>query len=144
MLIRSMLMEDIEAVYQIECESFSIPWSKASLEQEVNNLSAFYCVVVLDQKIVAYAGLRIVLGEGEVTNIAVSKDYRGIGIGKILLRHLLSEAAKKLVHTITLEVRAGNEAAQNLYQSYGFRAIALRKNYYQIPTEDAIIMQLQL
>ncbi len=137
-------MEDIEAIYQIECESFSMPWSKESLKQEVDHLLAFYSVVLVENKIVAYGGMRTILGEGEVTNIAVSKNHRGQGIGRALFRHLLSEATQKMLHTITLEVRASNEAAKALYLSHGFKAIAIRKGYYQKPLEDAIIMQLKL
>ena len=137
-------MEDIDAIYQIECESFSMPWSKDSLKQEVDHLLAFYSVVLVENKIVAYGGMRNILGEGEITNIAVSKNYRGKGIGKVLLRHLLNEARQKLMHTITLEVRASNEVAKALYLSHGFEFIAIRKGYYQKPLEDAIIMQLKL
>ena len=67
MIIRPMVMEDIDRVYEIECDSFSIPWSKESLSQEMENPLAFYSVALVDEKIVAYGGLWAVMGEGEIT-----------------------------------------------------------------------------
>jgi ribosomal-protein-alanine N-acetyltransferase len=144
MIIRPMVIEDIDRVYEIECDSFSIPWSKESLRQEVENPLAFYSVAVVDEKIVAYGGLWAVMGEGEITNIAVQKACRKKGIGKELLGNLIERARQNQVFSITLEVRSSNQAAQSLYTAYGFIAIAIRKKYYQKPEEDAVIMQLQI
>ncbi|MDF2612962.1 MAG: ribosomal-protein-alanine acetyltransferase [Clostridia bacterium] len=137
-------MEDVEAVFQIECASFSMPWSIESLQQEVSSLFAVYNVVTIDERIVAYGGMRIILDEGEITNIAVDSSYRGRGIGRKLFESLLVQAKQKDVRRITLEVRSSNEAAKRLYLVFGFRPVAIRKGYYQKPTEDAVIMQLQL
>lgn len=139
-----MVIEDIESIYRIECESFSVPWSIEALKQEVSNPIAFYHVAAIGDQVVAYGGMRDVLGEGEITNIAVDKDYRGQGIGKNLLNSLLEHARQRAMDTITLEVRSSNEIAKTLYGSYHFREIAIRKAYYQKPIEDAIIMQLQI
>ncbi|MDF2878015.1 MAG: ribosomal-protein-alanine acetyltransferase [Clostridia bacterium] len=144
MIIRPMVIEDIDRVYEIECDSFSIPWSKESLRQEVENPLAFYSVAVVEEKIVAYGGLWAVMGEGEITNIAVQKACRKKGIGKELLGDLIERARQNQVFSITLEVRSSNQAAQSLYEAYGFIAIAIRKKYYQKPEEDAVIMQLQI
>lgn len=144
MIIRPMVMEDIDRVYEIECDSFSIPWSKESLSQEMENPLAFYSVALVDEKIVAYGGLWAVMGEGEITNIAVQNTYRKKGIGKQVLKDLLERARQNKVFSITLEVRSSNQAAQSLYMSYGFTPIAIRKKYYQKPEEDAVIMQLQI
>jgi ribosomal-protein-alanine N-acetyltransferase len=144
MIIRPMVIEDIDRVYEIECDSFSIPWSKESLRQEVENPLAFYSVAVVEEKIVAYGGLWAVMGEGEITNIAVQKACRKKGIGKELLGDLIERARQNQVFSITLEVRSSNQAAQSLYKAYGFIAIAIRKKYYQKPEEDAVIMQLQI
>jgi ribosomal-protein-alanine N-acetyltransferase len=139
-----MVITDIDEVYQIECEAFSMPWSIDSLKEELNNAFAFYSVVTIDNKVAAYGGMRDLLGEGEVTNIAVDKDYRGKGLGRQLLENLLKQAKERCIHSITLEVRSSNEAARMLYQSVGFIQIATRSGYYQRPVEDASIMQLKV
>ena len=144
MIIRHLLREDIEAVYKIEQACFGVPWSKEALNQEIDNRLAFYLVVVLENRLAGYGGMHIILGEGEVTRIAVAPEYQRRGIGKVLFQHMLHEANKKLTHTITLEVRSSNEAAQALYTHEGFGVIASRKNYYQKPAEDALIMQLKI
>lgn len=143
MIIRPMKEADIETIYQIECDCFSMPWSIDSLKEEVNSLFAFYNVAAIDDEVVAYAGMRTVLDEGEITNIAVDPNSRGRGIGRELLESIVEQAKKRHISKITLEVRSSNEAAKTLYLSVGFKQIAIRKEYYQKPTEDAIIMQLQ-
>ncbi len=144
MIIRPMLINDIDAVYEIECQSFSIPWSKEALTQELSEPSARCYVAELEACIAAYAGVRMVMEEGEVTNIAVAQHYRGNGIGRRLLQHLLDEAKKSKLRNIFLEVRKSNEAAMALYVSCGFQQIGLRKNYYQKPAEDAVLMACSL
>jgi len=136
-----MLIKDVDAVYQIECDCFSNPWPLDALKQEVDREASLYSVVTIDDKVVAYGGMRICLDEGEITNIAVNKNYRRTGIGRELFENLLEQAKKRHVDSITLEVRVSNEAAKILYLSVGFKQIAIRKSYYQKPTEDALIMQ---
>lgn len=136
-----MTEKDLKQVYQIECNTFSIPWSLESLSSELNNPLAYYIVVVEQEQVVGYGGLWGILGEGEITNIAVSKEFRGRGIGQRVLTGLLEYAQEKNLHLITLEVRESNQIAQALYIKNGFKPIAIRKNYYQKPTENAVIMQ---
>lgn len=138
--VRNMTLADLEAVYDLECRSFSVPWSLDSLKKEIENQLAYYVVVEAGDKIVGYGGLWGILGEGEVTNIAVDGTYRGQGYGQLIMESLLTYSLKQGFERITLEVRASNEVAKKLYLKNGFEQIAVRKNYYQKPTEDAIIM----
>lgn len=140
MVVREMTLEDVEAVYQLSSACFSEPWSLESIKQEVANPVASYFVAEQDGKIVGYSGLWHVLDEGEVINIAVSSKNRRQGIGALLLERLFEEAEAYNLQVIHLEVRESNSAAQNLYQRYGFKAIAVRKGYYHKPVEDAVIM----
>lgn len=144
MIIRPLMIQDVEHIYQIECESFSVPWSKESIQQDVAQTYARYSVVLIVDEIVAYGGMYIILGDAEITHIAVSKAHRGKGIGRRLLKHLIEEAHKECIETISLEVRQSNQIARDLYTSSGFMPIAIRKNYYQNPVEDAIIMQYKV
>lgn len=141
MNIRRMTAEDLSAVYAIELESFSEPWSLESLTKELENHLAYYIVAEEQDEIIGYAGMWGILDEGEITNIAVKSKNRGAGIGSLILEALLNYAKEKALSRITLEVRAGNEKAKKLYHRHHFECIACRKNYYHKPTEDALIMQ---
>lgn len=144
MIIRKMTKEDINWVYKIEEESFSMPWSISSFEKELENDLTYYIIAEIDGKIVGYMGMWVVLGEGQVTNIAVAKAYRGKGIGKALLAHILEYAKQTGIKMLFLEVRESNRVARKLYESYGFSPIARRKAYYRQPIEDAIVMMTEL
>lgn len=141
--VRKMTLEDIEGVYDLECRSFSVPWSLDSLKKEIENQLAYYIVLELEQKIIGYGGLWGILGEGEITNIAVDSDYRGNGYGDLIVKSLIAYCKAQEFERLTLEVRSSNLIAQKLYEKHGFHKIAVRKNYYQKPTEDAIIMALE-
>lgn len=141
--VRQMTIADIEAVYALECRSFSVPWSVDSLKKEIANNLAYYVVLEENQGIVGYGGLWGVLGEGEVTNIAVDTAYRGRGYGHLIMNALIAYGEAENFQRLTLEVRESNKVAQKLYIKHGFKQIAVRKNYYQKPTEDALIMALQ-
>lgn len=143
-IVRNMTLADLEAVYDLECRSFSMPWSLDSLKKEIENQLAYYVVVEAGGNIVGYGGLWGILGEGEVTNIAVDSTYRGQGYGQLIMESLLAYSLKQGFERITLEVRASNEVAKKLYLKNGFEQIAVRKNYYQKPTEDAVIMAYEV
>lgn len=140
MHIREMIKEDIEGVYALECLCFSMPWSLSSLEQEINNPLAYYIVAKEEGQIIGYGGLHTILGEGEITNIAVHPQWRRQGIGEKLLKQIIGYGKHVDLMQITLEVRSENKGAQALYEKYDFAYIGRRKNYYQKPTDDALIM----
>ena len=87
-----------------------------------------------------YVGMMCVLDEGYIANVAVSPDWRRQGIGDALIAELLRRAVSRELAFVTLEVRAGNEAAKALYAKHGFVPVGLRKKYYASPTEDAVLM----
>ncbi len=138
--IRPMKLNDVELVYELSSRCFSVPWAKSSLCKELDNNLAYYCVLEYEGDIVGYAGMWLVAGEGEIINIAVDKQYRGKGMGGLILDHLIQIGRQNALLMIHLEVRAGNKAAQSLYTGCGFKQISIRKGYYQKPTEDAVIM----
>ena len=138
-----MTADDIDGVCEVENNSFAIPWSKKSFMDELENLLAIYFIAEYDGKVAGYCGMWDVSGEGDITNIAVLPEFRGKGIGRALLYNMFCEAKKRDLSRITLEVRQSNSVAINLYTSFGFREIGMRKNYYADNGENAIIMSAE-
>lgn len=140
-VLRAMTMDDIPAVEQIEQTCFSDAWSEKLLSDMLESeWDEAWVLADTDGTIIGYANFRFLAGEGELMRIAVLPEYRGRGESKKLMDRLEMSAKEKEAPDLTLEVRAGNIAAVNLYKSYGFQAEAVRKNYYHDPVEDALIM----
>jgi len=138
--IRKMLVRDLPQVCEIERQSFSIPWSEKSFEDSLKLSHAFFLVAHLGEQILGYCGLYQVFNEGALTNIAVSPDYRGMGIAGKLLEAVFVYAAERGIEAFTLEVRESNAPAIHLYSKYGFEQAGIRKNFYEKPKEHAVIM----
>ncbi|WP_066895740.1 ribosomal protein S18-alanine N-acetyltransferase [Clostridium nigeriense] len=138
--------KDINGIFNISKSCFSIPWSIDSIKSELNNPLAKY-IVARDEDlnlVVGFVGVWIVIGEGSITNIAVSSDYRGKSIGNKLLESLINLCDDLSCTLINLEVRASNYTAQNLYKKHGFIIDGIRKGYYEDNKEDAILMSKKL
>lgn len=131
----------LDALAQIEQECFSLPWSRAMLEEELYNDCAAF-LVAEDEKgtVLGYAGLQVVLDEGYIANVVVRSGYRRRHIAQQLLDVYLRFAQAHSLAFLTLEVRPSNTAAVALYRKYGFIEEGRRRNYYQRPREDALIM----
>ena len=139
--ITDMTLAHLDAVYEVETRSFSIPWSKNELRKEIaENRHAIYKVALQDFTVVGYAGLWHVVNEGHITNIAVDIPYRRMGVGSLLIEELIATAQAREMIGLTLEVRIGNAAAQKLYTKHGFKPEGIRKRYYADTGEDAVIM----
>lgn len=139
--IRRMEKEDLDRIMEIEIEAFTTPWPKNSFLLEITkNQLARYIVAEIEGLVVGYGGIWLVLDEGHITNIAVDKKYRGLGVGKKLIEGLIDLCKDGGITAMTLEVRKSNIIAQNLYKSYGFVEAGIRPNYYADDNEDAIIM----
>lgn len=134
--------KDIKGVFDISTSSFSIPWSIESINGELNNPLAKYIVArdEINDLVVGFVGIWIVVGEGNITNIAVHPDYRGNGIGDKLLSSLINLCYDLNCSLINLEVRESNYKAQNLYKKFGFNIDGIRKGYYEDNKENAILM----
>lgn len=134
----------VDEVCRMEEEAFSMPWHKESFIEMINHPDACYLVTVEvgpeGERVVAGCGLRDIVGEGEITNVVTDVPYRGRGIAGKMLKVLLEEGKKRGIEAFTLEVRKSNLAAIRLYESLGFKEEGIRKNFYEKPTEDALIM----
>lgn len=144
-LVRPVCLEDIEAIWDIEVASFSMPWSRKAFIGELrdNEYARYFCLE-LNGTIIGYMGLWLILDEGHITNVAIAPDYRGQGWGEYLMRYVMSAMKKEGMVRMTLEVRVTNNIAQALYRRLGFVTAGIRKGYYADNGDDALIMWAEL
>ena len=141
-MIRKMCEQDIVAVHEIECSIFSMPWSEKSFRDSIAKVNNIYLVAEEGKHVVAYCGFWGVAGEGQITNIAVREDCRRNGIAEKMMSELITQGRRQGIEAFTLEVRRTNQAAICLYHRLGFIDSGIRKNFYEAPVEDALIMWL--
>lgn len=132
--------EYINDVTEISKLSFKIPWSKESIEKELNNPFSKYVIAKINNKLVGFGGMWLIIDEGHITNIAVHPDFRNLGIGSCILSSLIDICKQNNGIAMTLEVRKSNITAQALYSKFNFINEGFRKKYYSDNNEDAIIM----
>ena len=133
--------DHVSQVAEIERMCFSDPWSERMLREHLDNQCAAALVALgEDGTVLGYAGLLVVLDEGYITNVAVRPAFRRQGIAADLLTVFDRFARGNHLAFLTLEVRASNAPALALYEKLGYRRMGLRKNYYEHPKEDAVIM----
>ena len=144
MEIRLGTLEDVEGIYQLECISFADPWSRKVIEEEFHNPQANYLLAIEEGKIIGYVGVWVVFEEGQITNVAVHKDYRQRGIGAKLIEAMMTFGEAKGIAIYFLEVRESNAAAIGLYEKCGFKMSGRRKKFYTTPTEDALLMSYEV
>ena len=137
-----MAAEHLDRLEQLERMCFSRPWSKKMLAEELDNQCAAFLVAVEPEteKAVGYAGLLVVADEGYITNVAVDPSCRRQGVAAQLLQVFDYFAKGNHLAFLTLEVRPSNAAAIALYEGFGFREVGRRRNYYDLPKEDALIL----
>lgn len=129
----------VKAVADIECACFADPWTEDGLREELDNSCARFLTAVDETgTVTGYIGCHTVLDEGYIANVAVSPDFRRLGIGRALVDALLAQSAD--LAFLTLEVRVSNAPAIALYTGCGFQPVGTRKKFYSHPTEDALLM----
>lgn len=142
--IRLMTESDISQVVAIEEESFSTPWSEKSFRDSLKNKDTLFLIACEDNVIKGYCGMYISFDEGSITNIAVQPKFRKEGIASSIIIELLKASYIRNVTKIFLEVRVSNEVAIKLYEKFGFKKVGVRKNFYERPKEDALIMMKEI
>ena len=113
-------------------------WSVESITSQLDKPGSYCAVAVDEEKVVGYIAFEAIVDEGSIVELAVDPEHRRKGVGKKLVELMLTSCSG--VKTICLEVRASNTPAKALYEVFGFEAITIRKNYYDDPREDAVIM----
>ncbi|MFP4661576.1 MAG: ribosomal protein S18-alanine N-acetyltransferase [Halanaerobiales bacterium] len=140
-----MTLNHLSRVMQIERESFSDPWSLTSFVSEItDNLYASYFVAIYQGQIVGYIGGWLVTDELHITNLAIARENRRSGVAQALIDKIILFALDQGMSRATLEVRASNNSAINLYRKKGFTSVGYRPNYYTNDGEDAMIMWKEL
>jgi len=165
--VTPMRVEDVTAVTAIERMVFSLPWSANAFTYELrNNPSSEYLVLRYlpwagklhgtaallrpvqrllkparnDLALLGYGGFWMMVEEAHICTLAVRPEWRGRGLGELLLASLIERALERRAEVLTLEARVSNQTAQSLYAKYGFRTVGRRKGYYSDNGEDALIM----
>ena len=142
-IIRPMGEDDLDQVHAIDQISFSLPWAKRAFRYELlENPHSLLWVAELDCKVVGAIVVWIILDEAHISTLAVLPEHRLQGYAQKLVVKALSSAVESGAQHATLEVRASNIAAQNLYRGFGFEIVGRRPRYYQDNQEDALIMTL--
>ncbi len=135
-----MQKEHLSAVMKIERDSFTHPWSEHSFVSELENPKSYAFVAIDNDEVIGFAVLSVVLDEGSLLDIAVDKSHRRKGVAKKLFEAVQKVAEDNKLSFITLEVRVSGTPAISLYKAMGFEQVAIRKNYYSNPIEDAVLM----
>ena len=149
-IIRRMKAEDLHRVWEIDVQSFSLPWTESSFRYDyfINKNSRMWVVETIDDagnlQVIGSMVAWLIIDEVHLGTIAVDPDFRKRGIGESLIRTLLQEMAGEGAVRVELEVRKSNNAALSLYQKFGFLIEGERKNYYSDNHEDAILMGLSI
>ena len=142
--IRRMREEDLAAVADLEKEIFTDPWSENAIRESMQQAQTLLLSALEDGVLVGYLIVYYVLEDGEIARIAVESDSRRKGVASRLLKELAFICADNGVNKLLLDVRESNESAKAFYEKKGFVLDGVRKNYYTNPTEDAILMSLEL
>ena len=138
--VKKMTKQDCVAVAELEKKIFSQPWSKQGFLDAISVNQNIFLIAEEDDDICGYIGMYQSLDEGEITNVAVAPEKRGLGIGKKLLLSALEIAKQQGIVQVVLEVRLSNLVAIQLYETCGFIKCGIRRGFYDFPKEDAYIM----
>ena len=127
------------AAAALEAQCFSAPWSREMIEAAVVQSGAVCLSAAVDGIFAGHVTMFCVLDEGQICNLAVAPVFRRMGVGSALLDALKTEAARRGLSVLMLEVRASNTAAQTLYEKNGFERVGVRRGFYAAPREDAFL-----
>lgn len=140
---RLLKVEDLAVLLEIEALSNPSPWSERMFHQEMENELSHFFVFFLANAIIGFGGYQDMVRHGHISSIAVHPQYRRKGLGRDIVRFLLSDMEEQSIETATLEVRASNLPAAALYEQCGFTLEGRRKAYYR-NGEDALIYSRRL
>ena len=140
MIVRELSVDDLDEIVKIEQEIYKDVWTKEAYLRDLENDIAYNYVLEHQGVIVGYYGFWVMFDNVDITKVSVRKEFQGMGLSKILLQDFFERIKNLDINTVTLEVRVSNTRAINLYKSFGFDEIFIRKNYYD-DGEDAYILQ---
>jgi ribosomal-protein-alanine N-acetyltransferase len=144
LLIEPLRDKDLGAVAAMDADCGDVHWTPEHFRRELENARAAFFVLREDDRLLGYGGYWNLAPEAQITNLVIARARRGHGLGRALLKHLISHAAERGCRSMTLELRASNAAAMDLYQAEGFRETGRRNGFYTAPVEDAVMMERPL
>ncbi len=124
----------------LEKECFSLPWSKEQFIESLENSFSIFLMATVEEQFAGYIGLYLIVDQAQILNLAVKQNFRNKGIAKALILKAFETAKEKGANKLFLEVRLSNINAINLYEKCGYSKDGTRKNFYENPTEDALLM----
>ena len=129
-VIDIMTLDDLESIKDILISDFDNFWNYNIFKEELQSENSKYLVAKLNNEIIGFAGIKIIINEADIMNIVTKKTYRNQGIGTLLLNKIINLCEKLHLNTIYLEVNEINKSAIHLYKNCGFEKVGSRKNYY--------------
>lgn len=135
---------DIPAIAALEARTFSDAWTRQGIYETFCQKQAFITVADVEGEIAGYCIVYYAMDEGEIARIAVDEKVRRRGIGRGLLDYTCECCKEKQVERLLLDVRESNMDARAFYQMYGFEEDGIRKNFYEHPQENAVLMSKAL
>lgn len=141
--ITALTPADIKGIAEIEKECFSEPWSENAIKEAFDYGTAFF-VAKSEGSVIGYVGVKKILDEADIANVAVTKNARKCGVGASLIKAVSNWAKEEGVKKVSLEVRMTNSAAISLYKKHNYKEVGRRKNFYRNPTEDALILTYEV
>lgn len=139
-IFRKMAETDVQAIAILEAETFPDAWTSQSIYETFCQKQAFITVAEVEGEIAGYCIVYYAMEEGEIARIATAQTMRRQGIGRGLLDYTCECCKEKQVERLLLDVRESNIGARAFYQAYGFEEDGIRKNFYEQPKENAVLM----
>ena len=138
---RAATLDDVAVLLRMESELFALPYGQGDLEYFIQEKHANVVVLERDTEIIGFFIVLLLFEEAQIAQLAVRSNYQNQGYGKMLLQEIIELAKNAGCEKLTLEVRVSNKKAIELYQKQGFGKLAFRKDYYQKPQEDGLVLR---
>jgi ribosomal-protein-alanine N-acetyltransferase len=142
--VRTLTRADVPRIMEIENEAFSTPWRDMTFYGLLRRTDTDMIGAECDGRLAGYAIAWTVIDQAEIGNVAVDRQLRARGVGRILVESIVARLRERGVTECFLEVRESNTVAQSLYDSCGFEVVGRRRGYYKEPVEDALVMRMRL
>lgn len=144
LVVRNAVEADIDAIAALEKENFSDAWTTRSIFDSFHQKQAFIISAEKDRTLAGYCIVYFALDEAEVARIAVDASCRRQGVGRELLDQVQQRCQEKGISHLLLDVRESNHTARAFYRDYGFGIDGIRKNFYDSPKENAVLMSMMI
>ena len=144
LVVRNAVEADVEVIAVLEKATFSDAWTTESIYDTFRQKQAFIVCAEKDEKFAGYCIVYFVLDEAEIVRIAVDASCRRQGVGRELLDQVQQICQEKGISHLLLDVRESNNTARAFYRDYGFGIDGIRKNFYDSPRENAVLMSMMI